>query len=414
MSRKNTRRGNNEGSIYQRPDGRWCGQVTIGYKPNGKPNRKTFYGTTREEVAEKVTNVSSDHFRGISFIEPQNITVYQLVNDWLFSFKKPSVTTRTFEWYLTNAKTHIYRELGDLPVQKLTTYHIQTLLNTRINEGLKLRTLKVIQSIFNQALKHACEMNLLAVNPAASTKIPKRERDIDEKVKAIPVALRKQILDAAGQESAMKTAITTLMFTGMRIGKFLALPWKNVDFKNKIITVDRAITQDSDYDSNGVRISQNTIISVPKTYSGNRKIKVSDVVIDTLQEWRALQISKSIAFAANEAIVFSNQKGGNYTYGGFRANYRRFVKKHGFPQDISLHCYRHTFATMMLESGINPRVVQKILGHKDIVTTLGIYSHVLQEVYDEAAETAQKIYCNFTANGSKKGGFNRAKAVQEK
>ena len=51
---KNTRRGNLEGSIYQRNDGKWCGQVLIGYKSNGKPNRKTFYGRTREEVAKKI------------------------------------------------------------------------------------------------------------------------------------------------------------------------------------------------------------------------------------------------------------------------------------------------------------------------------------------------------------------------
>ena len=398
---KNTRRGNLEGSIYQRKDGKWCGQVLIGYKPDGKPHRKTFYGKTREDVAKKITNVSSDNFKGVPFVEPQNMTMRELIKSWLFDFKKSEVTARTFEWYLNIAKTYIYEDLGGFPICKLTTYHIQMLLNKRINEGLSLRTVKAVRNIINQAIKHACEMKILAVNPVLGTKLPKYERVVKEdKVKAIPVELRKQILNAAQNDAIMKPIIFTLMFTGIRIGELLALPWKNVDFKTGIIIIDRAITNEVEYDNDGEVDSRSTIVAVTKTYSGNRKIKMPDVLIKILREWYTSQKLKNIAFISGNSEVFANKFGERRTYYGFRTNYRRFMERNGFEEhNINIHSYRHTFATMLLEAGVNPKVVQKLLGHKDVQTTLGIYSHVLSEVYESTANKVDEIYHNLKCVG---------------
>ena len=395
-----TRRGNKEGSIYQRKDGTWCGQVLIGYKPDGKPNRKTFYGKTREIVAEKITNISSDNFRGIPYVEPQNMTIKELVNNWLFNFKKSEVTARTFEWYLNISKTHIIAELGGIPLKKLTTYHIQNLLNTRMNSGLSLRMLKGIRNTLNQALNHACEMNLIAINPMQGTKLPKDERKAEDDTKVFSPELRKQILEAASCELRMKPVIFTLFFTGMRIGELLALTWGNVELNNNQITIDCAITQDPDYDNVGTRNSCETIVAATKTYSGNRKIKIPRVLKEVLQEWKKLQKSKDVELISNDAVVFPTQKGEMYTYGGFRSTYRRFLERNNLPS-ISIHSFRHNLASMLLEQGVNPRIVQKMLGHKDIETTLGIYSHVLAEVYEGVADTLGNIY-EKTVDGSYK------------
>jgi len=83
---------------------------------------------------------------------------------------------------------------------------------------------------------------------------------------------------------------------------------------------------------------------------------------------------------------------------GFRTAYRRFLKRHGLDGEaLNLHRFRHTFATMLLETGVNPKIVQKLMGHKDIETTLGIYSHVLAEVYDSVADTLDDIYTQTVA-----------------
>ena len=79
-------------------------------------------------------------------------------------------------------------------------------------------------------------------------------------------------------------------------------------------------------------------------------------------------------------------------YAGLRSAYRRFLERNGMDGDgLNLHCFRHTFSSMLLENGVNPRVVQRLLGHADIGTTLGIYSHVVAEVYSEVAEVLGDI-----------------------
>ena len=73
---------------------------------------------------------------------------------------------------------------------------------------------------------------------------------------------------------------------------------------------------------------------------------------------------------------------GMCTYSGFRATYRHFLDRNGFGDEgLNLHRYRHTYASMLLEQGINPKIVQKLLGHRDVSTTLGVYTHVVPEVF---------------------------------
>ena len=391
-----TRRGNKEGSIYQRKDGTWCGQVLMGYKPDGKPKRKTFYGKTREIVAEKITNISSDNFRGVAYIEPSNITFEELLKEWLFNFKKIEVSPRTFEWYLGIAKNNIYDEIGHIHLKELKAYHIQNLLNKRHTQGISKRTLSAVKITIGQCLKHACEMNLISINPSISAKIPKSERMItEESSKVIEPKQRKILLEVLENDITMKTMITVLMFTGMRVGELLALPWKNVDFKVQTITIDRAITRDPQFDEVGTLESNNTIIATTKTYSSKRKFKVSGTVIDILTKWRKLQKNKGDNLITGDAVIFPNKHGETRTYSGFRTVYNKFLKKYGLEQyNLNLHKYRHTFATMLLEDGVNPKVVQKFLGHKTIQITLDTYSHVLSEVYTAVAETIDSIYEN--------------------
>jgi len=111
-----------------------------------------------------------------------------------------------------------------------------------------------------------------------------------------------------------------------------------------------------------------------------------------LKKWKAYQFEKNIAFTEDDAFVFSSRNGEMRTYDGFKGNYKRFLIRHNLSKyNLHLHRYRHTFATMLLEEGVNPKVVQKLLGHKDVQTTLGIYSHVLAEVYESTANKVTHI-----------------------
>ena len=176
----------------------------------------------------------------------------------------------------------------------------------------------------------------------------------------------------------------------------MALTWGQVDFQSNTITIDRAISFVCDYDDEGKLTSRKTIVSDTKTQCSMRKMKVSPVVMDVLKEWREFlpnHMHKSVKHdaLASDCVVFPNNMGQMRTYNGFRSTYRRFMTEKNLG-DYPLHCYRHTFATMLLEQGVNPKVVQKLLGHSEIETTLGVYSHVLPEVFDGAAVTIGEIH----------------------
>jgi integrase len=391
-TKKQTRRGNKEGSIYQRKDGQWCGQILVGYNELGKPIRKTLYAATREDIARKVIGTANQVFNG-TFAAPAPssvITVEKLVSDFLWTFKRPTISDVTFEWYLGIAKTHIIPALGSINIRELTPYAIQSLLNTLHGQKkLSQRLIKGVRETLNQAYNHAIELKLADTNPALGTKLPKQSRSRSnekEDAKVIPLADRAKILTAAEDDLRMKTAITTLLFTGMRVGEFLAMTWGQVNFKDSTITIDRGITHSCEYHEDGRLKRRRTVVGDTKTQCSVRTIKASPVVLDTLRAWRKalpghMRSTPGHDILAKDAVVFPNDMGKMRTYDGFRTTYRRFMSENGLG-NYPIHSYRHTFTTMLLERGVNPKVVQKLLGHRDIETTLGIYSHVLPEVFD--------------------------------
>jgi len=217
-------------------------QVLVGYNDLGKPIRKTFYGNIREDVARKVSKVTCQVFCGnLPEAKKKEITLGKLLDDFLWSFKKPTVSDVTFEWYLGISKTHIIPALGHMAAQDVTPYNIQSLLNNlHEQKSLAQRSVKGVRDTLNQAFNFTIELNLMAVNPVSGTKLPKASRikaEQKEDTKVIPVDQRAQILSATESDLRMKTAVTVLMFTGMRIGEFLALTWGQVDFKNSSIVI---------------------------------------------------------------------------------------------------------------------------------------------------------------------------------
>jgi integrase-like protein len=111
------KRGNNEGSITRRKNGLWMAQITVGRDPiTGKPKRATFYGKTRQEVADKLTRALRDKQQG-TFMAPHKLTLGEWLHTWLWEYKKSKLQPTSFDSYEMLVRRHLVPALGPIPLR---------------------------------------------------------------------------------------------------------------------------------------------------------------------------------------------------------------------------------------------------------------------------------------------------------
>jgi len=409
--KKSGRRGNNEGSIYRRKDGLWCGQATVGYHESGKQIRKTLYGSTRQDVAKKLAQLTHNVFEnGYTSISPKdNKQLYPLMEDWFFTFKEPVISSSTSEKIRTYMKNHIKPELGSNDVQQIDLFKMQRFFNGLSKKGLCLETVKHIKQILNQLyVQYLIKKGYVKDNPIDSVIIRTTERvDSDKEKMALSPELRTEVMTKLVNEPILRPIITTLLLTGMRPGELIALKWRDVDLKKGEISIKLATGREIEFDDEGNVTKRRQVISNTKTVLSVRSFKVASSVIMCLNGWLAYQKEQQektgIDFTSKDCHVFSTKKGTIRNYYGLRSLLVRFLQRHNLDgHDINLYTFRHTFATMLLEERENPKIVSELMGHAKVLTTLSIYSHVISKtVYEDTALTLDRVYLN-ALNGNEK------------
>ena len=395
---KRTRRANNEGSIFQRSDGRWGGALTMGYDENGKIIRKTIYGKSRAEVVKKLSEISGRMKSNFYDLVEQN-NLETLMFEYLMTFKKSAVSPRTFEGNIRNFKLHIAPLIGKMKVYEIDNYAIQKLVNNLMEQGYSNDTVKKCKHLLNQFFEYAIDNKWVLVNPTLKVKVKGKRKvyeEDDEKYKALPPEIRDMFLEALNKDEAnfIKPLCITLMFAGLRIGEALALKWKNIDFDNKTIKVERAITQVPKFDEQGNIKDRITVIGDAKTTCSVMEIPVTDIVIETLKNWKDKQNERqqtnpdvTSILTAPTSYVFANDDGSYRTYSGCRKIFDRLKKRNGLNKfNIHFHGLRHTFSNMLFEMNENPKVIQQLLGHRDVKTTITVYNSVNSDYVRETTD----------------------------
>lgn len=144
------RRGHGEGSIHQRPDGRWCATIDLGMV-NGKRKRKYLYGETRREVVEKLKAAQHAQASGAN-LAAERLTVATFLERWLADVVSRRNKPRTVDGYTQIVRQHLIPHLGRHQLDQLSPEHVQTMLNTLAAEGRKYNTLRNIRAALRRAL----------------------------------------------------------------------------------------------------------------------------------------------------------------------------------------------------------------------------------------------------------------------
>lgn len=381
--KKNTRRGNGEGSIVERSDGRWQGCITIGTNPeNGNPKKAYYYGKSQKEVQDKILEARGKIATG-TFSEPSKLTLGEWLKTWLNDYMKASIRPTTWASYETQVSKHIIPAIGGEKLQGLQTRHLQNLYNKKMQGGradkkeggLSPRSVRYIHCVLYAALDQAVKENLIHINPANAVKLPKMEQ---EEVQAMDTKGVTEFLQEAKKTKHYAAYYLTLS-TGLRRGELMALKWSNVDLQAGTITVKQ----------NLVRTKEGLKFQEPKTKNSKRVIGIDEDTVKELKSHKAKQAAAILemgkAYKKND-LVFCHDDGTPMDPRGFSRHFERIIErlqKKGFTR-ITFHGLRHTFATLSRQEGVDLKVISETLGHYDPAFTMKVYQHVTPQMKKEA------------------------------
>jgi len=362
-SKKKLIRGNGEGTISLRTDGRYMAKITIGRDLNGKLIRKCIYGRTEEEVIEKKTEVMAEVFKGV-YSEPSRMTLTQWLDIWFNTYKKMYIKDQTIELYQVVIEKIINPRMGDLKLKDIKQMHVQGLINTLVKDGYSSSTAYKVKNIINPAFNIAVTNKLIVENPFKNIQMP-ASKEIIVKALSRDEQLR---FEANVSSSYFYEFFIVALDTGIRSGELLALTWDDVNFKKNEIKVTKTlITKKDKKQKKKILAVQDT----PKTKTSNRKIPMTKRVRTLLENLQ----KKRIEMNSNDGnIVFCSQVG---TY-AYPKNVRRslgIVFKKAEIDKSGTHVLRHTFATRLFEEKVSIKTISKLLGHASIEVTLNIYIH---------------------------------------
>ena len=415
------RRANNTGGITQRKDGRWVCSITTGYKSDGKLIRKQIYFKSKHEAERGATLLSADVIKGgyRNVLVKTNTDLRYLMTEWYELFKVDSLADPSNEKNLGIMRLHIFPALGKFDVKDIDTERIQRFINKMKREkleggfgyskdsdgGYSSDYIKKTKNLLEQFYKYAVRKNLVPTNPVPDVDVRVADKDasvdLDEKGKALRPELRVTVFSAVEDNPVLKPILMTLSMQGLRTQELIALKWKNLDIEQKELRVREAIKRTITRDDAGNIIAHGSKLGSTKTKTSQRSIAIPPVLLDVLLEWKEYCHLKGIK-TDSEAFVFPNtdrgKKNSRRTYSSLRSLFMRFVIKHGLEDEsLTLYMFRHTFATMLLEEKVNPKIVSEMMGHASIKTTLDIYSAVFKATYTEAAGTLHNAFMRMLA-----------------
>lgn len=394
-----TRRANNEGSVFQRKDGLWVGMASLGYDENGKQKRKAVYGKSKIEVVKKLSELtnrmSNDNYDYVN-----GNTLSGLMLDWLMVFKKPLVTARTFEGIMGKYRLYIAPKMGGMKLDEITPIIIQKFLNQMQENDLSLDYVKKTKFLLRQFFEYAEDNNMILVNPVNKVKVQSRERKNytgEKEYKALPQEARDKFLFALNGNDFLKPLCYTMMFGGLRIGETLALTWENVDFKKGTISIEKGATNEPKFNDKGEVIDRRYIISDTKTVCSVREVPMPDILKTVLMEYKHQREEfckdKEINLVSKSSFVFANDDGSIRSYTGTQSIFDRFIVKNNLKQyNIHFHGLRHTYSNMLFEAEQNPKLIQSLLGHRDVKTTLSTYNSIDKTYFDKATNVLNDKY----------------------
>ena len=383
---KARKRNAGEGAIFQRGKhsgkgaGRWCAQLSLGWQ-HGRRVRKYIYGTTAEEVQDKLLKARTDKAAGLPVVVERQ-TLGEFLEGWLENSVKTSVPL-THEQYRQHVKLYLGQLLGHHQLTKLAPQHVRAFIKQKLEDGLKPRTVQLSIVILRKALGQAVRDGAVARNVAKLVDGPRVER-FEGKMLS-PEQARAFINAAQGER--LEALYTVALALGLRMGEALGLRWQDIDLDRRTLRVNRILERIGR--GNGSKL----MLVEPKTSRSRRTVNLPETAIRALRGHKVRQLEERLAAGSrwsDQGFVFPSSVGTPLEPHTLHDDYKRVLAKAGLP-DIRFQDLRHSAASLMLAQGIPLRSIQGVLGHSSITLTANLYAHVGEQLKREAADAMDAV-----------------------
>ena len=292
---KEKRRGKGEGTIYQRPEVSWCAIVNHGVV-NGKRRRTSLYGKTRKEVVAKLRKLQLDEHQGLVADGPKQ-TVAQYLDSWLSQVVTVRNKSRTLRSYQDMVRLHLSPHLGRHQLDKLTTSHVQVMLNKLPDAKLSPRSVQYAKGVLCRALNVAVKWGLIPRNVAAHAEAPSGS---SRAIAPLTEAQAHKLLSAV-KGHRLEALYRIALSLGLRRGEVVGLRWEDIDLDAATLRVSGALQ----------RINGKLVRSTPKTAASAATLPLPEVLVRVLrqhQERQALEQANTKDWQEH-GYVFPSERG---------------------------------------------------------------------------------------------------------
>jgi site-specific recombinase XerD len=334
---------------------------------NGRRIRKVCGKTRREAEAYRV-KIEGKLFRtGSSTFVSDNPPFYEFMQDYVEHLEATGITSSSLKRYkqiLQNFVNFVFYEKSNVKsLGDITTKDIWDFIHYRKKKGIKDKTISNEIGEIKKCFRYAVEIGAIALNPAQAVKFRMGNESTPhfftkEEIKKIFKEL---------PEDWMRDIFRTLLYTGMRKGELMHFQWKDVDFERRLIHIRHQV------------IKGGKIIYKTKTKSSARSIPMYEEVYEILQKQKKRGLNKDYVFVNSKGRAFRDDD----LYHYLKPRLIRLGIKG------SIHTFRHTYATLLIEAGVGLRELKELMGHSKIDTTMQyahLYPHRLHEQVNRLKE----------------------------
>lgn len=338
--------------MKKRSDGRWVKKITL---PSGR--KKFFYSTAKTE-REAIKDFNAQF---LNYEEEKEIkkTFKDIAENWDREYRE-RISDINYRKNTQAAYTRILNYFSTFKdISDITLVDINLFLSKLITQGYYKKTIATHKSILNMIFQFAILHGFLAHNPMNDIRLP---NNLPHSERQIPTTDEIKIIDS--HYVGFDLLPYFLLYTGLRKSEALALSYKDIDFENKTITINKHLV----HDGNKPIIEDRT-----KTENSRRTVVLLDRLAEKLPRKK-------------KGLIFCNSDGTALTNRQYDCRWENYQKKYGV--NITAHQLRHAYATMLFEAGVDLKDAQDLMGHSDINLTRQIYTHIRDE---RKTETAKKL-----------------------